>query len=140
MGCPPQDRFVVNDGGTPEDTTDDTVADTCMGLVWQKDTGNNGNSLTWCDALVYCETLSFAGHDDWRLPNVRELQSIVDYGRIDPSIDPVFGAFSDEYWSSTTSAFFPDLAWSVSFFSGVVGVNADGKGFRRYVRAVRPGP
>jgi len=40
--------------------------------------------------------LSFTGHDDWRLPNVRELQSIVDYGRANQAIDPVLGAVSDE--------------------------------------------
>jgi len=65
----------------------------------------------WCDALAYCENLDFAGHDDWRLPNVRELQSIVDYGRFNPSIDPVFGACSAWGWSSTSYANNPLYAW-----------------------------
>jgi hypothetical protein len=137
-GCPSEDRFVVNDAGTPEDTADDTVTDTCTGLMWQKETGNNGNGLNWCDALAYCENLSFAGHDDWRLPNVRELQSIVDYGRINPSIDPVFGALSSFYWSSTSFAAGPDFAWFVEFHDGSVGI--DGKDFSIYFRAVRSGP
>ena len=71
-GCPSAGRFVDNGDGT--------VTDSCTGLVWQKDTADiNGDGtidlddeLTWQDALKYCDGLSFAGHDDWRLPNVRE--------------------------------------------------------------------
>jgi hypothetical protein len=98
-GCRSEGRFTDNEDGT--------VTDHCTGLMWQKDTADvNGDgqtaedgtdALPWCDALAYCENLSFAGHDDWRLPNVRELQSIVDYGRLGPAIDPVFGAFSGWY-------------------------------------------
>jgi len=72
---------------------------------WPEDT------LTWQDALKHCEALSFAGHDDRRLTNVRELQGIVDYGRFDTAVDPVFGAEPADYWSSTHLA--PDSveAW-----------------------------
>ena len=99
-GCPNDaNRFVVNDNGTPTDTSDDTVTDNCTGLMWQKNTADvNGDGQStdqdftdWCGALQYCEILSFAGHDDWRLPNVRELQSVVDYGRCYPALDPIFG-------------------------------------------------
>ena len=39
--------------------------------MWQKDTGNSGSWMgNWCFAIAYCEDLSFAGHDDWRLPNL----------------------------------------------------------------------
>jgi hypothetical protein len=122
------------------------VTDTCTGLVWQKDsadTNGDGQStvedlLDWCGALAYCENLSFAGHEDWRLPNVRELERIVDYGRSLPAIDPVFGALSSFYWSSTSVAALPDGAWYVIFISGYVG--NDGKDRLRYVRAVRSGP
>jgi len=132
-GCPNDGpdgsgRFIVNDGGTPEDTRDDTVTDACTGLMWQRDTADvNGDGqstdqdfLKWCGALAYCENLDFAGHTDWRLPNVRELQSIVDYGVYNPSIDPVFGALSSVYWSSSTLACNPDGAWFVSFSLGLV--------------------
>jgi hypothetical protein len=113
--------------------------------MWQKDTADvNGDGqstdqdvLQWCDALSYCEGLSFAGHDDWRLPNVRELQSIVDYGRSIPSIEPGFGASSGWYWSSTRFAGNPDGAWYVDFGYGRVGLG--GKESRGYVRAVRSG-
>jgi hypothetical protein len=147
-GCPNEGRFVDNGEGT--------VTDTCTGLMWQKDTadvngsgaiekGFPGDRLAWCDALAYCENLSFAGHEDWRLPNVRELQSIVDYGR-PGAIDPVFGAVHDWYWSSTTLLWKPYCAWLVDFSFG--NVDADGRpninGACKYndyfVRAVRLGP
>ena len=140
-GCPTEGRFV--------DNADGTVTDNCTGLMWQKDTADvNGDGqtliddrsdvLNWCNALAYCENLSFAGHDDWRLPNVRELQSIADYGRFNPSIDPVFGAVSTFYWSSTSGAGNPDCAWGVRFGHGDVYDGDDKDGY--YVRAVRSGP
>ncbi len=139
-GCPSVGRFVDNGDGT--------VTDNCTGLMWQKDTADvndDGQStdqdyLSWCDALAYCESLSFAGHDDWRLPNVRELQSIVDYGCFSPTIDPVFGALLSTYWASTSFAVFPGSAWLVNFCCGYVGDDIFGKLTLHYVRAVRTAP
>ena len=133
-GCP-------NDAGRFEATTplgDAVVIDNCTGLMWQQAMGNNGNQLNWCGALDYCDTLDFAGHDDWRLPNVRELQSIVDYGRSTPSIDPVFSTSNSPFWSSTSGAVLPGNAWSVHFVHGVV--ELDPKQIGRNVRAVRSLP
>src|SRR4030095_9358518 len=125
--CPGQDgrylRGCPADGGFG-DNGDETVTDNCTGLMWQKDTADtspdDGGAVRWCDALAYCENLSFGGHDDWRLPNIRELQSLVDYGRFNPAIDPVFGTLSprDVYWSSTSIAVNPSHAWHVRFYSG----------------------
>jgi hypothetical protein len=138
-GCPIEGRFTDNGDGT--------VTDACTGLEWQKDTADvSGNGsvewpddgVTWQEALNYCENLTFAEHTDWRLPNVRELQSIVDYGRYDPSIDPVFGAVSDYYWSSSTYVYGTYYAWYVFFGNGFVG--SYGKTYYYYVRAVRSGP
>ncbi len=137
-GCPTENRFIDNQDGT--------VTDTCTGLMWQKDTADiNGDGtytreqdrVTWQQALQYCESLEFAGHSDWRLPNVRELQSIVDYGRYGPSIDPVFSVWAESwwYWSSSTGAGHPDYAWGVDFVGGSVPV--DYKGVGGCVRAVR---
>ena len=114
------------------------MTDNCTGLMWQKDTGNDEISLNWCDALTYCENLDLAGHGDWRLPNARELQSIVNYWQLSPLIDPVFGALSSFYWSSTSFANFPDFAWVVAFNDG--SVKFGGKGVFFHVRAVRTGP
>ena len=151
-GCPRDGRFVDNGDGT--------VTDNCTGLMWQKDTADTngsgsieadtltGDPLHWCEALAYCEDLSFAGHHDWRLPNVQELQSIVDYGRFDPAIDPVFGSLADIYWSSSSIVGKPVYAWLVIFGGGSVdGFGAkdgtpDGAppgGYKFLVRAVRGG-
>ncbi len=139
-GCPPEGRFVDNGDGT--------VTDACTRLIWQKVTADvNGDGVLtdldrvdWCSALAYCVSLELGGYDDWRLPNVRELETIVDYGRIDPAIDPVFRALSSDYWSSTSVAGSPAHAWSVTFQVG--GISSLGKEDkeRSYLRAVRSGP
>ena len=126
----PHHRFV--------DHGDGTVTDTCTGLMWQQDTGNNGNAVALGRALVYCENLELAGHDDWRLPNLRELLSIVDHGRFDPSIDPVFGVLSSFYWSSTSYAPTPGQLWTLYFGSGFF--TNDGISALNNIRAVRRGP
>ncbi len=146
-GCSSAGRFVDNGDGT--------VTDDCTGLVWQKDGADvNGDGLidasdvlSWQQALQHCENLEFAGRNDWRLPNVRELQSIVDYGRSTPSIDPVFGvasppmsaASSSWYWSSSSVLGSPGSGWHVSFDYGYVlgGVAVVDKSLLYYVRAVR---
>jgi hypothetical protein len=111
-----EDRFVDNGDGT--------VTDTCTGLMWQKDTADtNGDQeisladkVPWEEALQYCETLELAGHNDWRLPNLRALQSIVDHGRSRPAIDPVFSVVIGQYyWSSSSYVPLPVFAWSVDY-------------------------
>ncbi len=99
------------------DNGDGTITDTATGLMWMKD--DRGSGLNWQDALSYSEDLSLEGYDDWRLPSVKELQSIVDYSRSpattsSPAMDPIFNSTSitDEgdgnnwpfYWSGTTHA------------------------------------
>ncbi len=109
LGCAPEGRF-VDDG-------DGTVLDTCIRLVWQKEAGGKG--LLWCEALSYCDGLSLAGHDDWRLPNVRELYSLADLGRTGLPLDPVFTLTGfPVYWSSTPQAGNGRVAWSVGFVPG----------------------
>ncbi len=94
---------------------DGTITDQATGLMWMQD--DNGTGLNWPDALAYAESFVYAGYSDWRLPNAKELQSIVDYTR-SPSttnsaaIDPLFNCtqITDEggnmdypfYWSGTT--------------------------------------
>src|SRR5512133_2778172 len=96
---------------------DDIVTDNATGLTWMK--SDSGAGMNWSDALAYCESLSIAGSDDWRLPGAKELQSIVDYSRSpattnSAAIDPIFNVTSITneageadfpfYWSSTTHA------------------------------------
>lgn len=97
------------------DNGDGTVTDLATGLTWMKT--DSGEGMNWPDALAYAEGLELAGHTDWRLPNAKELQSILDYSRSpdttrSAAIDPVFEATPitneggqldfGQYWSSTT--------------------------------------
>ena len=117
------------------------VKDNKTGLHWQDDYSDNGNSIkftTWVAAIEYCETLSLDG-GGWRLPNKKELLSIVDYGRDNLSIDTVFlntaNTDSNYYWSSTTYAGDTDNAWAVVFDYG--GTPNYSKSYDCYVRCVR---
>lgn len=97
------------------DNQDQTITDNATGLMWTKD--DSGVGMTWQDALAYAESSTLAGYDDWRLPNAKELQSIIDYTRApditsSAAIDPIFNctAITDEgdnsnypfYWTNTT--------------------------------------
>lgn len=99
------------------DNGNDTVSDHATGLTWTQSDSVSG--MNWEAALNYCEYLDVAGITDWRLPNVKELQSIVDYSRSpdtsnSAAIDPVFrtSTITNEggqvdypfFWSSTTHA------------------------------------
>lgn len=75
------------------DNGDGTITDEASGLMWQQ--ADNGDNYDWEEALVYAEALNLGDHSDWRMPNAKELQSIVDYNRspqttASPAIDPVF--------------------------------------------------
>ena len=118
------------------DNSDGTITDARTDLVWQKQDG--GIARTWQAALDYCNGLSLAGHTDWRLPNVKELESITDDSRHDLAIDPIFSGTSSDYWSSTTSANHPDpdYAWNANFNGGFVSSSPKRNDYD-YVRCVR---
>jgi hypothetical protein len=118
------------------DNGDGTVTDTETGLMWQQ---AEAGAMTWEAALAYCEALSLAGQDDWRLPNRNELQSIVDYDFYDPATDTTAfpGAESSYYWSSTAYAGYTGFVWGVGFYGG--SVHDYSKSISYYVRAVRGG-
>jgi hypothetical protein len=85
------------------DNADGTVSDLATGLMWQK--RDDGVARDWAGALSYAENLELAGHTDWYLPDVKELQSIVDYSRNNPALNTAFLEMSDPegwFWSSTT--------------------------------------
>ena len=104
------------------DNGDGTVKDNLTGLIWLKN-ANCFGIRSWTDALTMSNTLSAGncGLTDgsaagaWRLPNVNELQSLIDFGQYDPAL-PVgypFAGVQDFYWSSTSYAGFPESAWFV---------------------------
>ena len=117
------------------------VTDSKTTLKWQDDYSDNGDSIKsakWTDAIDYCEGLSLNGQSDWRLPNKKELLSIVDYDRYNPNISPVFQkTTSNVYWSSTTSLIVTNSAYLVNFSYGGVGSYRKSQSF--YVRCVRAG-
>jgi hypothetical protein len=145
------------------DNGDGTITDNNTGLMWEKKDDSGGihdkdNTYTWCANLVpdgFCDngidmdgTIvstflaalnsggGFAGHTDWRIPNERELQSILNYEATGPTVDPVFHQSatctgcvdvtaatcsctqSNIYWSSTAYAFTTNDAWIVEFAFG----------------------
>ena len=110
-------KFTVNDNGTAQDLADDTVKQ-CNGLVWQRTVPVA--SYNWQGAKDYCDGLNYGGSNDWRLPNIDELFSIVDKSRVEPAIDVnVFpNTPNNFYWSSTRSAGSSSYAWYVSFGYG----------------------
>lgn len=116
----PSPRFV--------DHGDGTVSDELTGLIWLKQ-GDYFGEVTWEQALQNANNLasgspgltdgSVAG--DWRLPNIREFRSLLDYSTVNPMI-PADHPFTDVqsaiYWTSTTLASAPTLAWMTTLGIG----------------------
>lgn len=102
------------------DNGDGTVSDQRTGLLWQKIQVDQ--TMTWEEAIGFCEGLTLGGRDDWRLPNIKELRSLSDDRIANPSLDTAFfpKAASDFYWSSTTLGNRPERAWYVDFTTGLV--------------------
>jgi len=133
------------------DHGDGTVTDTRTGLMWKQCVeGLSGAScqtgsqqiFTWAEALVHAEASTFANYNDWRLPNVKELSSLVEECRAGPSINtnrfpntPNSGLFSSS--PDARSPLFSAFVWVVSFDDGA---NEEGlRGGTRGARLVRGG-
>ncbi|WP_372756230.1 DUF1566 domain-containing protein, partial [Labilibaculum sp.] len=130
------------------DNGDGTISDASTGLMWTQD--DSGAGMIWKDALDYAEFSTEAGYTDWRLPNIKELQGIVDYSysptatdadHVGPAIDSLFNcteivseAGYDDYpyfWSSTSAYFSTSepgyyYGWYVAFGRAV---NDEGEDF-----------
>ena len=107
------------------DNGDGTVIDLVTGLMWVKDPGQIAgfyDRMYWYDAINNCENLDYAGWNDWRLPNINELMSIVDHERYSPAFDTMFFVppydLYTPYWSSTTNASWMDGAWAMYPYDG----------------------
>ncbi|MFH0994340.1 MAG: DUF1566 domain-containing protein [Pseudomonadota bacterium] len=122
-------------GGYMEDNGDGTVTDTFTGLMWQQ--SGSFSTQTWEEALSYCAMLNLGNYTDWRLPTKKEVRSLVDFSRYDPSINITYfiETFSNFYWSSTTNSHITDFAWGVNFHDGYDGYGK--KSDYYFVRAVR---
>ena len=107
------------------------VTDTETGLIWQK---TYASPKTWQTALSYCESLTYAGYSDWRLPNKNELASLINYEKYSPASD--FPDMPSNYfWSSSSDVSCMDCAWGVLFDNGPVGSTS--KSNDLFVRCVR---
>jgi len=128
---------------------DNTITDNVTGLVWRRcSQGKNDDATctgtagtyTWENALLQCENETADG-GGWRLPNMRELMSIVDFGKATtPKINTAYfpGTASDYYWTSNTDVSITASALKVLFSAGNV-VYSD-KTTDAYVRCIRGGP
>ena len=126
------------------DNGDGTITDNTTSLVWEKLSADGGiheytTYYAWADAFATKVTAlnaaKFAGHDDWRVPNIVELESLRNFGATDPSVYSVFDSgctsgcttatcsctWSGYYWSSSTALSATDFAWHVSFVRAVRG-------------------
>jgi hypothetical protein len=137
------------------DNGNNTVTDKATQLMWSKNDSKKG--MNWEDALKYAEDSNYAGYSDWRLPNVKELQSIVDYSGVFPAIDTsVFNiskitneaenADYPYFWSSTSAGndsidgmYFADyVAFGYAVDHG--GEDIHGAGAVRFDTKVKDGP
>ena len=105
------------------------------------DAGTPGDGTDTDDFIAALNNASFGGFSDWRLPTRKELRSIVDYGKQNPSINTLYfpNAVASYYWSSNTRAYFSkDYAWGMGFYNGSDGSHHS-KANPFHVRAVRGG-
>jgi hypothetical protein len=120
------------------------VRDNATGLVWEmKNPANQNNSYTWDDAKKYCEDLVHGHYEDWRLPTVEEISTLVDAGVAypGPAVDAAYfpymigGIGGYGYWTSKSVLMLEDRAWAIRFSDGIL--NCDDINLFDLVVAVR---
>ncbi len=112
--------------------------DRLTGLEWHLDRSGNRRPLNWRDALARIPRLNEGEQASWRLPNIVELESLVDADQARPALSPALprNGVRESYWSSTTSAYETDWAWALYLEKGAIGVGQK-KDPHFYVIAVR---
>lgn len=102
------------------DNGDSTITDYSSGLTWQK--FESPKTLSWEEALQYANSLRLAGKKEWRVPDIKELQSLNDPTTTKPSIDRNFfpTLTNLDFWSSTTQVNSPARAWELNTEYGIV--------------------
>ena len=136
----PSPRFSAGAG-----TSSNCVTDNLTGLMWLKNP-DTVTQKTWTNAVLYCEALDGThgrgGYADWRLPNVKEQESVLDYGRHNPAL-PAGHPFlampvgSGYFWTSTTFPGYSVDAWYAALGNGLV--TAGQKTYTCYAWPVRGG-
>lgn len=130
------------------DNGNGTITDDKTGLVWEKlddanldgDAGIHDKDRTYSwintqEKVATFNAFSFGGHSDWRVPNIRELQSLLNFGRAEPAIATIFDddctpgckstdcsctSSSTSYWTSTPYHDVPSHSWAVYFLDGQI--------------------
>jgi hypothetical protein len=134
-----------------------TVQDNRTGLIWLKNANCPNTTRDWATALADVAALNstgtmagndcgdflvFSHHTDWRLPNLRELETLIDYGQANPAfpaVSPFTNVQNGRYWSSTTVANNTPNAWDIDFTIGTVNRNQPKVGSNFSVWPVRGG-
>jgi Protein of unknown function (DUF1566) len=127
-------RFIVL-----TDWSSQAVLDRETGLVWEQ--APQTATAMWSSARLVCTGKTTGGRKGWRLPSVHELASLIDPNASTNPVLPSGHPFTNvlfTYWSATTDAGTPTLAWVVHFFDGSVGANVKASSDQR-VWCVRGG-
>ncbi|CAK0756440.1 hypothetical protein CCP4SC76_2780005 [Gammaproteobacteria bacterium] len=116
---------------------ENTILDTQTNLIWDKSYKTN---LNFDEALAYADQAnkdSYLGYNDWRVPTVSELISLVDYTKYDPA-STFLNMPSSNFWSSAPTADYSDDAWGVHFLYGSANYHYQSSGLAvRLVRIIK---
>jgi hypothetical protein len=123
--------------GFERNTIAEIVTDTKNGLQWQDNSEVKTITKTQKEAGTYCSNLSLSGYEDWRMPSIEELITVVDTNRAYPAINSMFTNTSGAnfYWTSTIDENNSSSAWAFHFFDGSAYILD--KNHSYYVRCVR---
>ena len=116
--------------------SDNIVIDLKKNLMWQDDIEATQYTETWGMAKEYCKSLTLSGYTDWKLPTIKELQTIVNIKKKGLAIDAQFKYTQpSSYWSNTQDITNRSYAWYVGFKTGAT--FKDSKDYECYVRCIR---
>lgn len=113
-----KDRFTENK---------QTICDNCTGLIWLRDANVHKKTMEWDSAFDLISEMNSKmahGYNDWRVPNIFELEGLTDMSQYSPAL-PANHSFNDVqefYWSCTTSIYDTNYAWVLYMIDGAVGV------------------
>ncbi|WP_052746171.1 DUF1566 domain-containing protein [Sulfurovum lithotrophicum] len=115
----------------------DVFVDSKTGLMWQDNSDAKYIQKDWNGAMLYCRQLRLAGHDDWRLPSIKELKHILSTEPRDGGMKKGFNYMggSGYYWSSSENESNEEFAWMMNFKRGYEYSNY--KSYERHIRCVR---
>ncbi|MFT5662138.1 MAG: hypothetical protein ACI9TV_002786 [Sulfurimonas sp.] len=111
----------------------DVTFDSGTSLMWQDNKDVRKSDYTFAQAQSYCSNLKLGEYSDFRVPTLRELQTIIDYRNHNPAMLNGFkNPESDEFWSSTPFVYRTDSLWIVDFKKGTTETASE-----RYSKNVR---